>query len=797
MRKTLLRSVSIFLILTLLLGNLTLLSFAAQKNTGKRHELCTGLSNQAVAYYNKYGFDYDTFTSYKGESTGSCLKAVNTELFKELHELMESTMTKSISYNSLTDYWPDTDRSNGSSDAILFYSDKVSGSYNREHVWPKSRASFLKTYGGCDLHHLRPTNSSVNSTRSNFCFGNVKLLDTGSETYQYSGNTVLWYDGDYMENSSDKVGNDILGLVEVNDNIKGDVARVLLYVYVRWEEPNLFENTPNPVIGPNDDKNVGLRVMYNLDTLLQWCKIDPVDTWEMSRNDCTESVQGNRNIFIDYPEFAWLLFGREVGTYNEENVIPGKSNSSSGGGSGSSGGGTTGGEIPGGDNVAIYNNTYGVALSTETTVYTSSSGSSKDQLKPVSATLNGDKLTAEDDTVALFTVNTTDNGITTFMTTDGRYLESDGTNLGFADAPNSNTEFILDAVNGGYYIRLANFKYQGTKDQYLEYYNDKSAFTVYGMGSNTGMYTFNFYEVDNEGGGGTSQPCEHKNVTYVSAVEYCDKEGSVAYYYCADCKLNFADQGCTQQLNAKDMVLAPVGHNWDQGTVSLAPTATQTGLKVYTCLRCGHGKSEVIPATGGDDPTCNGGDSCPGKIFTDMPESWYWSHAGIDYAVEHKLFKGMSETTFGLDIAMTRGMLVTVLWRNEGSPIEGKNEFTDVFADAWYADAVAWAAQNGIVTGIGDGTFAPEKEISREQIATILFRYAKYKSFDTEAKGELSAFPDANIANDYALDALQWAVAEGYINGVSVVGVSYLQPLGNATRSQVATILMRFLEANK
>ena len=156
----------------------------------------------------------------------------------------------------------------------------------------------------------------------------------------------------------------------------------------------------------------------------------------------------------------------------------------------------------------------------------------------------------------------------------------------------------------------------------------------------------------------------------------------------------------------------------------------------------------------------------------------------------------MSENTFGLDIAMTRGMLVTVLWRNEGSPVEGKNEFTDVSAEAWYADAVAWAAQNGIVTGIGDGTFAPDKEISREQIATILFRYAKFKSYDTGAKGELSQFPDANIANDYAKDALQWAVAEGYINGVSEVGVAYLRPLGSATRSQVATILMRFLEDN-
>ncbi len=794
MKKTCIRILSVVLILTLLLGNLALMSFAAQKNTGTRHEPCLTLSSQAVAYYQKNGFDYETYTSYEGEASGSCLAAVNSELFGKLHDLMANTMTNSITYKSLTSYWPDTDRSNGSSNAILFYSDKVSGSYNREHVWPKSRASFLQTLGGADLHHLRPTNSTVNSTRSNYCFGNVKMT-SGYDSYEYSGNTVIWYDGDYMENSSDRVGNDILGLVEVNDNIKGDVARILLYVYVRWVEPNLFENTSNPVVGSDDNENVGLRVMYNLDTLLQWCQIDPVDTWEMSRNDATESVQGNRNIFIDYPEFAWLLFGREVGTYIEENVVPNGSNGSSGG---SSGGGNTGGAIPEGENVAIFNNTYSVALSTETTVYTSSSGSSKNQLKPVSASLNGDKLSVEDETVALFSVKTTDDGITTFVTKDGKYLESDGTNLGFADAPNSNTEFILEPVNGGYYVKLANFKYQGTKDQYLEYYNDKSAFTVYGMGSNTGMYTFNFYVVDNEGGGSGEipTPCRHENVSYVPAVEYCAQDGTVAYYYCADCKLNFADQACTTQLSKSDMVLAPVGHNWNEGVVSIAPTATQTGLKIYTCLRCSHAKTELIPATGEEEPKCDGGATCPGKIFTDMPESWYWSHEGIDYAVKHQLFKGMTETTFGLDIAMTRGMLVTVLWRNEGSPIEGSNSFTDVASDAWYAEAVAWAAENGIVTGIGDGTFAPDKEISREQIATILFRYAKFKDFDTDAKGSLAQFPDANIANDYAIDALQWAVAEGYINGVSVVGQSYLQPLGFATRSQVATILMRFLEAN-
>lgn len=319
MKQTFYRVLTALLIAAMLLSNLVLLSSAAQRNTGKRHELCEELSDQAVAYYEANGFDYNTYVSYEGEISGSCLKAVDSELFKALQKLMTETMTKSVSYNSLTSYWRDTDCSNNSSNAVLFYSDKISSSYNREHVWPKSRASFLQQDGGCDLHHLRPTNSSVNTARLNYMFGNVRELLTGYETKEYGGNTVLWIKGDYTENTPEetKCGEE-LGMVEVNDNIKGDVARVLLYVYVRWGEKNLFENDPDAKIGPNDNKNNGLRVMNDLDTLLQWCEEDPVDTWEMSRNDATQSVQGNRNIFIDYPEFAWLLFGRKAATVDPE-----------------------------------------------------------------------------------------------------------------------------------------------------------------------------------------------------------------------------------------------------------------------------------------------------------------------------------------------------------------------------------------------------------------------------------------------------------------------------------------------
>ncbi|MGN0502102.1 MAG: endonuclease I family protein, partial [Ruminococcus sp.] len=268
------------------------------KNTGTRHTIATSLSDKAKNYYTG-NYAYSVLSQVSG-GTSSCLSTVNSSLYQKLHTLMADTMTKSFSYSSLTTYWPNTDANNNSGNASMIYSDSTSSSaYSREHVWPKSRASFKETGGGSDIQHLRPENSTINSTRSNYTFGNVRNVLSTYSTKTYEGKDVLYYSS----------SNDI---VEVNDNVKGDIARILLYVYVRWEEPNLFMNTPNPVIGTDDDQNDGKKVIESLDTLLEWCQNDPVDTWEMSRNDQCENLQGNRNVFIDYPEYAWLLFGKTV-----------------------------------------------------------------------------------------------------------------------------------------------------------------------------------------------------------------------------------------------------------------------------------------------------------------------------------------------------------------------------------------------------------------------------------------------------------------------------------------------------
>ena len=182
----------------------------------------------------------------------------------------------------------------------------------------------------------------------------------------------------------------------------------------------------------------------------------------------------------------------------------------------------------------------------------------------------------------------------------------------------------------------------------------------------------------------------------------------------------------------------------------------------------------------------------PSGYFDVKPGSWY--EQSVQYATEHGLMNGTGANTFEPESTMTRAMLVTVLWRYAGAPKPGANPFTDVPNGKWYTDAVAWAAENGVVNGVGDGKFEPDGSVTREQMATILYRYAQKVGIDTSKHTELSAFPDASRVSAYARAAMQWIVAEGVIGGSRENGQDWLNPQGNATRAEVATILMRFIE---
>ena len=178
-------------------------------------------------------------------------------------------------------------------------------------------------------------------------------------------------------------------------------------------------------------------------------------------------------------------------------------------------------------------------------------------------------------------------------------------------------------------------------------------------------------------------------------------------------------------------------------------------------------------------------------LFLDVRrEDWFYSD--VRYVVEHGLFHGTTQDLFSPNAPMTRGMLVTVLYRLAESPKSAADSgFADVAADKYYADAVSWAAENGIVSGVSDGRFAPDSRVTREQLAAILYRYARDKRYDTEKTADLTGFADYEQIYGYAAEALSWANAEGLVSGRSETALS---PQGQATRAEVAAILHRFAE---
>lgn len=168
-----------------------------------------------------------------------------------------------------------------------------------------------------------------------------------------------------------------------------------------------------------------------------------------------------------------------------------------------------------------------------------------------------------------------------------------------------------------------------------------------------------------------------------------------------------------------------------------------------------------------------------------------WFASAVDYVTGKGMMNGTADNTFSPKAHTTRGMVVTVLYRLENQPSTSAASFTDVTSGAYYANAVAWANANGIVSGYGSGKFGPNDKVTREQLAAILYRYAQYKKYDVSGAKSLDGYTDAQSVSSYAVPALQWANAAGVVTGKSG---SKLDPKGNATRAEVAAMLMRFCE---
>ena len=227
-------------------------------------------------------------------------------------------------------------------------------------------------------------------------------------------------------------------------------------------------------------------------------------------------------------------------------------------------------------------------------------------------------------------------------------------------------------------------------------------------------------------------------------------------------------------------ITAPLGHDYQ--AVVTAPTLDEGGYTTHTCSRCGD--SYV------DSETPALGHKC--AAYTDIPTDW--AKEGICFVIENGLMVGTTSTTFAPKDTLTRAMLVTVLYRMAGSPaVDAPSGFTDVADGQWYSDAIAWAAANGIVNGVGNNRFAPSEPVTREQLAAIFFRYAKAEAPEADV---LSGYPDAEAISTYARDAMAWAVSTGLVTGSKEADGTYLAPQGLAAREQAAAILMRYAKAN-
>ncbi len=278
-------------------------------NWGTRGQLATSLSDYAVSFYTG-NYSYESLIAYEGSKYQS--EVPNSDLYQILQTLMASRHTYQTNYDELRyDVYNYTDCEGGNVNSIsCFYSGTAIGpdwdggsTWNREHTWPQSKGSGKNTPAGADIMAVRPTSASANSSRGNTAYGESSGF--------YNPNTGTSYD------------------------LRGDCARIVLYTYVRWGTDTHIAN----MFGKSG-------VIENQNVLLKWMQEDPVDTWELGRNDSIQSYTGTRNVFVDYPELAFLLFGREVPS---DMVTPsGEAKNSTTGGN-TSGGNTSGGNTSGGN----------------------------------------------------------------------------------------------------------------------------------------------------------------------------------------------------------------------------------------------------------------------------------------------------------------------------------------------------------------------------------------------------------------------------------------------------------------
>ncbi len=573
MKKLLLRVSSLLMIISILLSLVVIPASAATTptgytsasdvnyvkdgkyvaNWGVREEDCLFLSTYAQSFYSGSSA-FDSVSLLAGGTTEAAART--SAIYYKLQDIMESAQTYVTSYDATKALYKYTDceKSGYTVGISSFYSGTKIGpnwgnGWNREHTWPNSKGSGSSEN---DIMMLRPTSTSENSSRGNKAYG------------ESSG---------YYNPNSESGG---------KYDLRGDVSRIVLFVYVRWGLTNTGSGyNPNGICGT-------AGIIESIDLLLEWMEADPVDTWEMGRNDAVQSITGTRNVFVDYPEYAWLLFGRSVptdmptpsGEANGGTITPGtQGGSGSGGdntGSGDSGNTGTGGTTTGitgdeltapledGDVVVIANPFYNKLLSM--TKVTSESYYNKG----VDYT-GGDFSVATDD--EKFTVKLNSDGSYTFTSLSGKVLAMADSYTSLNDT-GANNKWTLEAVSGKtgvYYVKNT------VRGNYLEWYSDNNNWSAY-TNNNNDCYEIAFYAAEGaQGGGNTSGGGSTGEDTGDTP------GGSTGGNTGSGDNTGSGTGGSTGGTSCKD---GGTSHNWSDWIVTEEPTLAKDGQAIRTCPDC-------------------------------------------------------------------------------------------------------------------------------------------------------------------------------------------------------------------
>ena len=753
MKRTTNRALSFVIVLAIVVslfaGMLTTSAASYTANWGKRGTLATSLSANAKSYYTG-SYSYATLSSLSGSTSSSAADIYASPLGTALHKLSDSKQTYETTYNGTKSLFMYTDCENKDTSTISsFYSGKNMNSawgsgWNREHTWPNSKG--LNGADENDIMMLRPTAESENGDRGNTAYG------------ESSG----YYDPNRESNGT--------------YNLHGDIARLMLQHMIRWGNTSkMFGST---------------GVMESRDVLLKWMEEDPVDTWELGRNDAVQSFTGVRNVFVDYPELAFLLLGASVpagySTPSNPNGATQPTTPTQP---------VTGDEyvltssLKSGDKVILFNKGNGKALMGEMTGY---------YVAGADVTVTDGKITTND-TAFIWTATKNPDG--SFKFTQGsNTLSTDSSVVGdktyynlYLDGTGKSNWTLESANTAEMLFWVYSSELTGSfGNVYLEWYASKAAFSAYDASTSKRTeqdFGIQFY-VLSEGGSEPTEPTEPTTPT--TPTEPTEPTTP------------------TTPTTPTDPTEPTTSCSHTYVETKVGATCSQPGYTLHTCSKCGDYYRSDFTATlshsfsGGICVNCGTADPDYVDPAPDIPysdsalyasyadlekEAWY--RAGIVYVLHQGLMNGVGnegEHIFDPDGKVTRAMVVTILYRAAGSP-NAKGlalPFEDVETGSWYTSAVAWAADQGIVLGVSDTEFDPHSPITREQLAAVLYRYAG----EPAALGNLTAYIDAKDVSQYALSALKWAIGEKIVTGID----NRLAPQETATRAQIATVFFRYLD---